>query len=170
MNWPGTEQARAWALVFVALLLAPLVFGTRGHALEAGDQIEVALTLITADRGDLACALPRAVGRYRCGFEAPGRAFAPDLLLPGQLQPFVTEQGVMFLVAELFAERAVGRRYAAESPDGRPRAAYRRFVARCRVRLLGRADGALVRFGRDGRWDRVPGLWAVDPIACRVSG
>jgi hypothetical protein len=160
-----------WLLVFVASAIVPLLWTARGHAPGPGSTLEASLTLITADKQDLHCALDARVHALHCGFRAPGLPFALEpASRDGVLQPFVTLEGVMFLVSDLFAQRALAQRYAREVPDGRPRARYRRFVAHCRVRLLQRVDGASVQFGPGAAWGPAPPSWVVEPVSCRVSG
>jgi hypothetical protein len=159
-----------WLMVFVASAIVPLVWAARGHAPGPGSTLDTAFTLITADKHDLHCALGARVHELACDFRAPGLSFAPERSRIGVLQPFVTLEGVMFLVSDLFAQRALAQRYALELPDGRPRPAYRRFVAHCRVKLLQRVEGASVKFGPGAAWGPAPPLWVVEPVSCRVSG
>ncbi len=157
-----------WLLLAVALVLAPGLFSLRGHPPAAGSLVEAALTLITADRDDLSCALSADIGRYRCRFHRPGGP--PASAGAGVLQPFVSLDGVMYLVPDLFAQPALAARYWQEPPAGKSRQALRRFTASCRLRLLRQVDAVYVRFGPAAAWGPVPSLWVAEALSCRVSG
>jgi hypothetical protein len=164
------QDRLAWLLLLLAGALAPFSWAARGHPPSPGSIIDASLTLITADKHDLHCAFSAEVQGRHCAFRAPGLAFTQDPSRVGVLQPFVTLEGVMFLVSDLFAQRALAQRYALELPDGRPRPSYRRFVAHCRVKLLQRVKGALVQFGTGTSWGPAPPLWVAEPVSCLVSG
>jgi hypothetical protein len=123
--------------------------------------------LITADKPDLSCALELAVGEHRCRYQTPPRPF-PAAASASPLQPFVTLNRTTYLIADLFAQPALAQRVARELPDGRPRDAYHRFTARCRLELLRRVAGAQVQFGPTAAWVPVPPLWVVKPVTCSV--
>jgi hypothetical protein len=158
-----------FGLVALGLLLAPILWGARGRVLEAGATIDEALTLITADKHDLSCALAVPVGIHRCHFRAPSRPFREKSQRASVLQPFVSLAGETFLISGLFDEPALARRYAAEVPDGRPRGQYRRFVAHCRLKLLARVSSVAVQFGQQAAFRQATELWAAEPVTCHVS-
>jgi hypothetical protein len=156
-------------LLLAALLVAPLLWRARGHGLEPGSVVDADLTLITADKHDLSCALDLDVAGHRCRNRAPARAW--DGAAPtSRLQPFVTINGTMFLIAELFEQREIAQRYGRELPDRRARSDYRRFTARCRLKLLRWVQSAQVQFGPDAPWAPAPPLWVAEPLSCRVIG
>lgn len=162
-----------WWLVLSAFALAPILWFARGHVPVAGDEIDADLTLITADKPDLSCALEGAVGGHRCRYPWPPGHSSPHLdannpIAASPLQPFLTLNRTMYLIADLFAQPALAQRFARELPDGRPRAAYHRFTAKCRLRLLRQVAGASVQFGSTAAWQPMPPLWVVKPITCSV--
>jgi hypothetical protein len=163
------EAKVQWLLVASALAVAPVLFGLRGSPPRAGGVMEATLTLVTADKHDLSCALEVSIGGHRCDYPRPPATPGRPVTGAG-LQPFVALDGTMFLVANLFGEPAVARRYAQEPPQRKARAQLRRFTARCRLHLLQQVDTAFVRFGPSAAWGPVPKLWVAEPLECRVSG
>jgi hypothetical protein len=170
MNRSQLERALPWSLLALALALAPLLWAARGRIPQAGSTIDTALTLITADKPDLSCALAIRVDGLHCRYRTPTQAWSVGESSTAVLQPFVSSRGATFLVSDLFAQPALAQRYALELPDGKPRTEYRRFTAECRFRLVQRVSGAQVQFGRDAVWAGAPELWVARPVSCRVSG
>jgi len=165
----GASEKRQWVLVVAAVAIAPVLFSLRGSALGPGSVVEVPLTLITADKHDLSCAFEAEVAGQRCEYLRP---FAPTPIDPTKspLQPFLSLDRQMFLIAGLFAEPNVARRYAEELPEGVPRERLRRFTARCRLKLLAGVAGAFVRFGPGAAWGAAPPLHVAQVLSCRVEG
>ncbi|MFI5308560.1 MAG: hypothetical protein ACHQ53_14470 [Polyangiales bacterium] len=165
----NTRDVSQWLLVAAALGLAPWLFSMRGSPPGPGSVIEAALTLITADKNDLSCALLAPPRGYRCGYVQPG-VVAQAEVSSALLQPFLSLDRQMFLLPSLFAERNVARRYLDELPLRRPREQLRRFTARCRLRLVTRVASAFVRFGPNAPWGPAPPLFIADVLSCRVEG
>jgi hypothetical protein len=169
MSVKNSRDTTQWLLVVAALGLAPWLLSIRGSPAGPGSVVEAPLTLITADKHDLSCALHAPPRGYRCGYLQPGVP-APADASSALLQPFVSLDRQMFLLPNLFAERNLARRYLDELPLGKPRDQLRRFTARCQLRLVGQITSAFVRFGPDAGWGSAPPLFIADVLSCRVEG
>ena len=169
MSVKGTRDTSQWLLVAAALCLAPWLYAIRGSPPGPGSMIEAPLTLITADKNDLSCALQAPPPGYRCGYLQPGVVAQVDVS-SALLRPFLSLDRQMFLLPNLFSEPNLERRYLDELPLRRPREQLRRFIARCRLRLVARVTSAFVRFGPDAAWGPAPPLFIADVLSCRVEG
>jgi hypothetical protein len=167
MAAPTSLRQRQWLLVAAAFAVAGALWHLRGSPTRAGDVVEASLTLTTADRDQVACALDRAVGLWRCAFAASGEA--STAAEAGTLAPYLTTARVLFLLPRLFQQAAVAERTRREPPEDRLPDTLKRFVARCQVRLLERVDGVRVRWATTGVFGGEEVAWAAEPIDCRVE-
>ncbi len=160
---------REWLVVALALAAALPLWRLRGKVDRAGVVVDAPITLITSDRENLSCALPRWVGRYRCEFQSPKRSW-PGPLAPGDLlAPYDTVQQQMFLIPGLFEQPSLVARYAQEPPEGVPRDRLVRFVAHCKLRLVERVDEFQARWSRDWSWGPQAGVWVAEPVSCSLD-
>ena len=128
---------------------------------EAGKSEEIAITLVTADYGKLACAYSREVGGAHCEYKtdterwpvAPG---APvDDNKKNVIQPYsAVPDNAFVLVAGLWAQPEVAMRLHAEPPKNTPTKYLARFIARCRVKPIERVDGVNIRWNTTDKWAR----------------
>lgn len=158
----------AGALV-VFLLLTSIFPGIGRDAtaskLEKGKEIDAAITLITADAVDLACAAEGPVAGSRCGYDSDGRPVPADLPV---LAPYMTVDNVLFLVPDLWKEPALARRLAEDPPRERERS--KRFTARCRMKLVEKASNFSVRWARDADWGFQKDAWVGTISRCKIEG
>lgn len=161
---------REWLIVLGAVLLgAGLLFFTRGRSWSGGERVSLAITLITSDRHDLACALEQDVMGLSCAFREPERPAVPPAAASELLAPYMTPDRRMLLVPGLFEQPALSARYDREKPTGRARQRLKRFVATCQMELVSKVPQAKVRFGKRGNWDQVSDVWVAKPSGCTVS-
>jgi hypothetical protein len=178
-----TREQR-WIVWTLATLVLFLIFtaifpdiGVRKtpRRLGAGRTVDVAITLVTADTRDLACASDEAVGGARCLYDAKGNP--RDGLPVGDdagrsaevLAPYMTTDNVLFLVPGLFAEPAIAKRFAEEPPTvGRDR--LKRFTARCSMKIEGRARDVAVRWEPTAAFGPQPdGAWVGRVSGCSID-
>lgn len=147
--------------------VAGLLASLRGSPTRAGGLVDAAIALSTADRDQVACALDRGVGPWRCAFAASGEPAAGEAA--GTLAPYLTTTRVLYLVPGLFQQGAVAARTRQEPPEDRLPETLRRFVAHCRLRLRERVEGVRVRWSATGDFGPGEGAWAAEPIDCRIE-
>lgn len=170
----GSENTRSlgrreWIVVVLAIAAAWPLWRSRGRVDRAGLVVDAPITLITSDRENLSCALPRWIGRYRCEFQSPKRPW-PGPLPPGDLlAPYDTVQQQMFLIPGLFEQPSLVARYAREPPAGLPRDRLTRFVVHCKLRLMERVDEFQARWSLDWPWGPQAGVWVAEPVSCSVE-
>ena len=165
----GASSRSEWLLVIAALAIAGVLWNLRGRGPRAGDVVDAPLTLTTADRDQLACALERAVGPWRCAFggsgdEEPGRSAGGPLLAP-----YLTTTRALFLVPALFEQPALAARVRQEPPEDRPPETLHRFVAHCRLRLRERVEGVRVRWAPQSPFGPDESAWVAEPLDCAVE-
>jgi len=161
---------REWVIVSAALALGGLIllFG-RGHAYSRGETVPVRITLITADRGDLDCALDQAFDGLRCAFHGDATAVSPPPPAEQMLAPYLTPDRRLLLVPGLFEQPALVARYEQEKPIGRPKHRLKRFIATCQVELIAKVPKVRVRFGKRNAWGDAADAWVAKPKSCTVS-
>lgn len=162
------SHRREWLLVGLAALLAWPIWTWRGKWDREGAVVDADITLITSDRDDLACAMPRAVKGLRCELESADRAWVAQPSRAEMLAPYFTTDRRMYLIAGLFEQPALKARVQAEPPEGRPRDSLRRFTAQCKLRLVEKAAKFDVRWERGQPWNPAGDAWVGTPITCRV--
>jgi hypothetical protein len=160
---PGAGQ---WALVAGAGVLATVLWQARGDVPRPGRETSVRIMLQSFDRDTLSCALGRTVEENRCEYSGPDQPWpageAPDEM--HRLAPYVATDRRVLLLAGLFTQPALERRFAQDRSDP-----HRRFEATCRVRLIEPLKQVNVRFGRPGGWGREKNVWVAVPLECTVD-
>jgi hypothetical protein len=140
----------------------------RGSGLGPGTIVEAPLSLITADKHELSCALPTAVGRYKCAFRAPDEAWPEPAAPADTLTQYLTTDRRLMLVPGLFEQREIAARYAEEPPQGVRLRQLRRFIATCKVRLVRKVPWVYTRWSRRGNWDESGAAWVAEPLGCSL--
>ncbi len=125
----------------------------------SGSSAEVELTLVTKDADRLACADDREFDDAHCEYKKAKRRWPHDPKGPVDdnkldvIQPYRTAVGnYLVLVAGLWATPELAYRRHLEPSHGRPEKELSRFIALCRLRFLGRMDGAEVRWDFNQKW------------------
>ena len=158
-----------WLVLMIAVGVAWPLWNWRGNVDRAGVVVDAPITLLVSDRENLSCALDRLVGPFRCRFRAPGKAWSGSVPTRDLLAPYVTAEHRMYLVPGLFELPALAARYDRESPANVPPLGLRRFVARCKLRLVERIELFQARWSENGGWGKQSGAWVAEPIACQVE-
>jgi hypothetical protein len=166
---PAPPRRRGW-MILAAIGLAILFMWTSwGRGPGRGSIVPASITLVTADRDDLACASDKVVGDYRCEFRAPGTRW-PDQPAPvDRLAPYYTVDQKLYVVAGLFEEPALAKRYADEEQHHLPRDQRPRFVADCQLKLVGRLKDFQTRWLKTGGWGHQADAWVATPSDCRIQ-
>lgn len=143
-------------------------------SLYEGAVIDAPITLITADKHDLACAADKDINGYHCEFKAPNETWpnvnTSDATARKQLLvPYKTIDDLLFLVPGLFEESAVDERYRDEPPQGKTRDKLERFTAQCKLTLVKEASNVMLRWHPTGQWQGPSKAWIGVPSKCQVS-
>lgn len=181
---PATSKTSQYGFIAFALGLALFIWWVRSDPhpppvrpqpeMIKGAIIDAPITLVSADRNDLACMHPnRSIEQagYHCEYVATDKPWAE----PGQsfdrkklLAPYKTIDDVTLLVPGLFEEPAVHERYQDEPPN-KPREKLARFTAQCKVKLVTELDGVMVRWFPKAQWQGPQKIWIGEASNCQVS-
>jgi hypothetical protein len=160
---------REWLVVVGALALgAALLLLSRGRPLADTKRVSVAVTLITSDRHEVACALDGEVLGFRCGYGSNHERVNPPPSKEKLLGPYVSVDRHVVLVPALFEQPEILARYEREPPRSKARSRLVRFTATCQVDLLTRVPKVDVRFGR-GKWSTENDVWLAKAHSCSVK-
>jgi hypothetical protein len=158
-----------WLVLIAGALLAWPIWSFRGAVHEPGEVVDASLTLITSDHDQLSCALQASFGKYRCEFPSPKHAW-PDPPTPEeQLVPYYSVDSRLYLIPALFHQPALAARYVQEPPARIAIRQLRRFIARCKLRLVGEAVGVRARWLRNARWRSEPDGWVAEALSCELK-
>lgn len=141
--------------------LAGPLFLVRGTPASPGDVVRAPITLVPADREDLACAAAEPVGPYRCKFQFPDVPWESPIDDEHSLVPCMTTQRTPFLIAALFSTPAIRQRTETA-------ARHARFTADCELKLLGRVTDYWLRYKARSPMDPGPAAWAAEAVDCTV--
>ena len=169
-NPPAGKSRLRWVLVVVGAVIAWQLWDWRGNVTGPGKAVDAPITLITADREDLACAMDHAVGKYRCEVPAPGKTWPQPPAATEKLMPYFTTDRQMYLIPGLFEQETVAARYKADPPQGQPREKLKRFVAHCRLHLVQKAEGVQTRWQASGTWGNSEPVWVAEIVGnCQAA-
>lgn len=139
-----------------------------------GQEIDVAITLVSTDAKALACASASEVAGRHCELEAsnPERAWSKSLSqeLPAEqrvLAPYKTTEDLMFLIPGLFSEPALIERLKIDPPVFGIE--HSRFTAHCKLRILGKVPKLTVRWAPSGPWYPATNVFVGSASDCTVS-
>lgn len=139
-----------------------------------GQEIDVAITLVSTDKLALACASEEEVAGRHCEFEAsrPPKRFSRELTsqLPDEeriLAPYKTTGDVMFLIPGLFSQPALIERLEVDPPVfGVDRV---RFNAHCKLKILGKVSKVEARWSPKGQFGSFSDVHVGTVSGCTVS-
>lgn len=158
--------------------------------LSVGAVIDVPITLVAADKSDLACAASKEFGGFRCEYQSTSSKSEPQAeqsttgiggtrwpdVDPSNaehrktmLAPYMTVDNTMFLIPGLFEDSAVDERYRDEGPRRVPRDKQDRFTAQCDLTLREEVEGVMVRWTPTAKWQGPHKVWIGETSNCRVS-
>lgn len=161
-------QVLRWLIVAIAAIVAGSLWSWHGKT--AGQKtVDAPITLVTSDREDLACALGKAVGQYKCEFRAAGQPWPEAPAAKDKLAPYFTTNRQMFLIPGLFEQPALAARYHSEPPTGKPRDQLKRFVAHCQLHLVEKVDAFQTRWMTNGVFGPADGAWVAEPHDCKIE-
>jgi hypothetical protein len=166
---PAGKSKLRWVLIVVGAVIAWQLFQWRGNVSGPGKPVDAPITLITADRDDLACAMEKAVGKYRCEVPAPGKTWPQPPSNAEKLMPYFTTDRQMYLIAGLWDQESVALRYKNEPPQGQPREKLKRFVAHCRLHLVQKVEGFQTRWQANGNWGNAEPAWVAEIVGCQAA-
>jgi hypothetical protein len=159
------------------ILLAVIAFGgfviygalfppaAPGTDFTEGQSTDVAITLITADARDLACAADKDLDGARCAFDPDGKPVATSGPV---LAPYMTVDNVLLLVPDLWKEPALAKRLAEDPPTDRERS--KRFTAKCKMQLARPMKGFFLRWDPNATWQWTDKAWVGSISRCRLEG
>src|SRR3569623_1119702 len=90
-------QVVRWLIIGIAAIVAGSLWSWRGKA-AAQTTVDAPITLVPADREDLACALGKAVGQYKCEFRAAGQPWPAAPAPKDKLDPYFATDRQLFLI------------------------------------------------------------------------
>jgi len=159
-----------WVLVGVAALIAWKLWDWRGSVTGPGKTTTAPITLVSADRDDLACAFGgTAAGKYRCEFDANAKPWPNPPAPTERLAPYYTTERQLYLIPGLFEQSALQKRYSMDTGNHLQRDQQKRFVARCELRLLEKVEKLKTRWLRGGDFNDAEGAWVAEPKNCTVE-
>ena len=138
-----------------------------------GAVIDVPITLVAADKSDLACAFDGDVDGLRCAFQGRDVAWADIDTKNAEvrkrlLAPYMTVDKTMLLIPGLFENPEVDGRVRDEAPRRLARNKQRRFTAQCKVVLRRAVGGVLVRWVPNKAWEGPHKVWVGEAGDCVV--
>ena len=124
-------------------------------ALNEGQEVDVAITLVSTDAKALACASAEEIKGRHCEYSSrsdkwtkpppSGRSAAADTLAP-----YKTTDDVLLLVPALFSDPALVGRLAIDPPTFGQE--HIRFVANCKMHVESKMKEVDVRWATNGQW------------------
>lgn len=184
METADIQKYVTWGVVglFVFALYSELQFKRSGgggggggpRTLNEGQDVDVAITLVTTDAKALACAYAEEIKGRHCEFASksekwtkpPSSGQAPS---PRDVYaPYKTTDDILLLVPGLFSEPALKERLAIDPPNFNSE--HIRFVANCKLHVEGKLNEVDVRWAPNGQWQTqnnayygpVTGCWLSD--------
>jgi hypothetical protein len=140
-----------------------------------GAVIDAPVTLVSADKHDLACAWESQLEGHHCEYATADKTWAeahPESNPKDRthlLAPYKTIDDVMFLIPGLFEDKAVEERYRDEPPQRAGRDKLNRFTAQCKLKLHKEVEGVQVRWNPKGPWQGPHKVWVGTVSNCQTS-
>jgi hypothetical protein len=129
---------------------------------KVGDVADVEVTLVKADRQELACASVDEVAGMHCQFEAASKGWSKggdpndDKKL---LKPYTTTDRIQFTAAGLWTDPGM-------APDKLPPT---RFSVKCKYKVEGKLNNVGVRWEQTGQWYNQEGWYAGTLSNCALN-
>jgi hypothetical protein len=164
--------------LFVFALYSELAFKRGGgsaapRSFTVGQDVDVAITLVTTDAKSLACAHPEEIGGRHCEYAGHNERWTkpPSSGRPPTaadvLAPYKTTDDILLLVPGLFSEPALRERLAIDPPNFNSE--HIRFVANCKMRVEGKLSEIDVRWANNGQWQTQKDAWYGPVSGCWLS-
>ena len=176
MDSAEIQKYVTWAVVglFVFALYSEVAYKRPANAprtFTEGQDVDVAITLVTSDARNLACSHPDELSGRHCEYAtrterwskppAPGRTAAQDTLAP-----YKTTDDILLLIPALFGETALRERLAIDPPNSPE---HIRFVANCKLHVEGKLSEIVVRWATNGEWQTQNNAWYGPVSGCWLS-
>jgi len=146
----------------------------RKPTLEGGKVLDAPITLLAADKFDLACASDLEWEGYRCEFKKDGESW-PGVEVQAEadrkkmLAPYMTVDNTLFLIPGLFEDTAVDERYRYEAPRRASRDKQERFTAQCKLTLRHVVEAVKIRWSPNDKWQQKENVWIGEVSQCQVG-
>ena len=136
-----------------------------------GQDVDVAITLVTSDARSLSCSRAEEINGRHCEFashterwnkpSSSGKDSPKDILAP-----YKTTDDILLLIPGLFSEQALRERLAIDPPNA---AEHIRFVANCKLHVEGKVKEIDVRWATNGQWQTQNDAWYGPVSGCWLS-
>ena len=142
----------------------------------AGETIEVAITLVTADAFGLACSSDQAFDGAHCGFDRAGDPWKPkagETPKPADvIAPYMSVDNVLFLIPGLWEQPVLKKRLEDEPPARIPaeERENHRFTASCKLKVDSKIDNFQVRWQPGAAWGPRDTAWIGRVSDCKITG
>jgi len=140
-----------------------------------GQELDVAITLVSTDVVAISCASQEEVDGRHCAFESskPETKWSKAVSVERSpkdeiLVPYKTTDDVMFLIPGLFEQPALVERLKVDPPIFGIE--HVRFNAHCKMKLVGKVGSLEVRWAPNGRWHPATNVFVGTVSDCRLSG
>ncbi|MGB8297198.1 MAG: hypothetical protein WCG85_17350 [Polyangia bacterium] len=168
---PGLSRGKIFlGLIVAAIIVFAGYFATRRISPNAAAILRTAsadITLVTADRTDLACVSRQGIQGYYCGFSTEIINWQGDE--QNKLAPYYTLDRHQYLIPGLFLEPAIRARLQAEPPN-KPREQLKRFTAHCQIKILGKLTGVRTHWQVNGAWGNPEDIEVGTIAGCKIEG
>ncbi|HVZ87199.1 MAG TPA: hypothetical protein VHG72_09525 [Polyangia bacterium] len=168
-NAPPPRPKRSVWIIAAAVALIAGALWSRQRSGPSQDTPPTSITLVTSDRGDLACASQQTIGRYRCEFQAPGAAWPQPPAAADRLVPYYTVDHKLYVIPGLFEQPALDARYKAEEPQKLARDQRPRFTADCQLKVIDRLKDLQTRWLKAGDWTHEDEAPVAIASNCRIQ-
>jgi len=182
---PSPSKTAQYGYIAAAIVLAGFMWWIRSDPnpppthpkpeMVKGNVIDAPITLVTADRNDLACVHDKAVEGFHCEYATQDKTWesthedADAKDRKKLLAPYKTIDDITLLIPGLFEEPAVNERYKDEPPGKLTKDKLQRFTAQCKVKLVAEVDPVLVRWWPKQGWQGPQKIWMGTASDCQVS-
>lgn len=174
-----------WRKVVVGLLAALVVFDVVANVFglgfhqapavtyTAGQNADVAITLVSTDARALACAGTEEVNGRHCEYETQTQRWTKPPSDPAKpatqtvLAPYKTSDDVMLLIPGLFSEPALQQRLSIDPPNFGQE--HSRFLAHCKMHIEAKMAKFDVRWQTSGPWYPSTDVWTATVSGCTIS-
>lgn len=140
-----------------------------------GQDLDVAITLVTTDVVAISCASGEEVDGRHCAFESSNpetkwsKAVSKELPTEERiLVPYKTTDDVMFLIPGLFDQPALVERLKVDPPVFGVE--HVRFNAHCKMKIVGKVGKLDVRWSPNGKWHPATNVFVGTVADCKLSG
>jgi hypothetical protein len=162
-----TNSRRDWTIAVAGIILAAVVWISRGRAAREGAIETFVITVVPVDRAELACDARHPIGSLQCQYDGRGHLVgeATPTTNDRWLHPYVTTGGALLLLSGVFTETHVADWIAGAMAAG----SSERVTLTCRARIAGTSGPVRVRWNDQGPWEDKDGLVAAAVDGCLVS-